>query len=71
METKFNGRWLCLRWSESGASKVTAAQRRGFGSRVIEKGLAHELEGEIKLDFLSAGVVCTINVPASVTVLNG
>jgi hypothetical protein len=31
---------------------------------VIERGLAHELEGGVQLDFRADGVVCTINIPA-------
>ena len=31
---------------------------------MIERGLAHELEGTVKLDYRLDGVVCTINIPA-------
>jgi len=34
------------------------------GTRVIERGLAHELEGAVHLDYRADGVVCTINFPA-------
>ena len=45
--------------------------RKGFGSRVIEHGLAHELGGKVKLDYLPGGIVCTIDVPAPQAVLDG
>lgn len=71
IETKPDGRRLCLHWRESGGPPVAVPQRRGFGSRVIEQGLAHELTGKIKLDFLPGGIVCTIDVPATQAVLDG
>ena len=43
---------------------VTPPTRKGFGSRVIERGLPHELQGTVNLDYPVDGVVCTINIPA-------
>ena len=37
--------------------------RKGFGSRVIEGGLAQDLEGEVRLDYDPAGLVCQITMP--------
>ncbi|MGI8705133.1 MAG: HWE histidine kinase domain-containing protein [Sphingomicrobium sp.] len=71
MEEKDECQWLCLHWREKGGPPVSQPTRKGFGSRLIEQGLAHELEGKIELDYLSEGVVCTIFVPAPRTVLNG
>ncbi|MDQ3126097.1 MAG: PAS domain S-box protein [Pseudomonadota bacterium] len=56
-------RTLNLRWVEAGGPPVQPPRRRGFGSRLIEQGLKHELGGEIRLDFLAAGVQCSISVP--------
>jgi two-component sensor histidine kinase len=56
---------LILRWQEKDGPPVTPPTRKGFGSRVIERGLANELEGTVKLDYRLDGVVCTINIPAS------
>lgn len=69
--TKPDGRWLCLLWRESGGPPVTVPQRRGFGSRVIEHGLTHELSAKISQDFLPGGIVCSIAVPASQALLDG
>ena len=71
MEAKPDGRWLCLHWRETGGPPVTMPKRKGFGSRVIEQGLAHELAGKITLDHLPDGVVCTIYVPAPRAALHG
>jgi two-component sensor histidine kinase len=52
-----------LRWSESDGPPVSVPDRRGFGSRLIEHGLAHDLAGEVRLDFRQQGLVCTIEAP--------
>jgi PAS domain S-box-containing protein len=54
---------FCLRWEESGGPPVTPPARRGFGSRLIERGLASELRGEARIEWRREGVVCTIDAP--------
>ena len=54
---------LRLFWTESGGPPVSAPTHRGFGSRLIERGLATELRGDVKLSFEPGGVVCTVDVP--------
>ncbi|MGF7211976.1 PAS domain S-box-containing protein [Skermanella aerolata] len=56
---------LRIEWGESGGPLVVPPQRRGFGSRLIERGLAHEVDGEVDLDFSPQGVVCRVVVPLS------
>jgi PAS domain S-box-containing protein len=51
---------LDLTWTETGGPPVTAPERRGFGSRLIERGLAAELSGEAEIRFEPTGVVCQI-----------
>ena len=68
---KDDGRWLCLYWCEKDGPPVKPRTRKGFDSRVIEQGLAHELDGKAKLDYLLGGIVCTIHVPAPQAVLDG
>jgi hypothetical protein len=46
-----------------GGPPVTPPGRKGFGSRLIEGGLAQELDGEVRLDYEPAGVVCQIIMP--------
>ena len=55
---------LILRWQEKDGPPVTPPTRKGFGTRMIERGLPHELEGTVTLDYRLNGVVCTINMPA-------
>ena len=54
---------LSLRWTESGGPPVTPPTRRGFGSRLIERSLARELDGTVRLAYEPSGVVCTIDAP--------
>ncbi len=51
---------LILTWTETGGPPVSPPTRRGFGSRLIERGLAAELSGEAHIDFQPDGVVCRI-----------
>ena len=57
------GERLRLQWRESGGPSVAAPARRGFGSRLVERGLSAEMGGEVKLDFRPEGLVCTIDAP--------
>ena len=54
---------LEMHWRESGGPKVESPKARGYGSRMIERALAHDLQGTAKLDFQPEGVVCTISAP--------
>jgi PAS domain S-box-containing protein len=49
-----------LKWRESGGPPVTPPGHKGFGSRIIEGGLGQDLEGEVRLTYEPAGVVCQI-----------
>ena len=66
-----DGRWLCLHWREKDGPLVTPPSRKGFGSRVLEQGLAHELNGKVNLNYAPDGIVCTIHVPAPQAVRDG
>ena len=51
---------LQVAWRESGGPPVAKPQRRGFGTRLIGRGLATSLGGEVNLDFKAEGLHCTI-----------
>ena len=63
-EPKPDGDRLILVWREKDGPSVTPSPKPGFGSRVIEDGLAHELEAEVHMDYLEDGVICTIDMAA-------
>jgi PAS domain S-box-containing protein len=54
---------LLLRWEERGGPPVATPPRRGFGSRMIERGLAAELGGSVSIRFAPTGVVCEVDAP--------
>ncbi|UDL89337.1 sensor histidine kinase [Mesorhizobium sp. PAMC28654] len=56
-------RRLNLSWTESGGPAVVTPKSKGFGSRLIERALASELGGEVRVSYGSSGVVCTIDAP--------
>jgi two-component sensor histidine kinase len=58
-------RRLHLTWRETGGPAVALPQRRGFGTRLIEQGLARELNGEVRINYDPGGVICTLDVPIS------
>ena len=62
-EAGLNGsRQLSLRWTELGGPEVRMPERRGFGTRLIERGLSRDLGGEARMEFVPTGVICTISV---------
>ena len=64
VEPRPEGDRLILHWHEKGGPPVTPPSRKGFGSQVMERGLAYELGGTVHLDYRANGVICAINVPA-------
>ena len=62
-------RWLVeserlkLVWRERGGPPVAQPRQRGFGSRLLERGLAADLGGTVRIRFDPDGVVCTMDAP--------
>ena len=54
---------LRLVWTERGGPTVTPPARRGFGARLLERGLAAELSGGVELTYDAAGLVCQMALP--------
>ncbi len=54
---------LCLWWEESGGPRVQVPRRRGFGTRLIERSLALDLDGDVRIAFAPTGVICTVEAP--------
>lgn len=49
-----------LEWRERGGPPVTPPSRRGFGTRLIERGLSAEGRNSVALEFLPEGVRCIL-----------
>lgn len=54
---------MSMEWTEHGGPAVTPPTRRGFGSDLIERGLARQFGGSAALDFGSNGLRCRISAP--------
>ncbi|WP_236961074.1 PAS domain-containing protein [Methylobacterium durans] len=54
-----------MAWTERGGPPVAPPSRKGFGTRLIERGLAGAIGGEVTLAYEPAGVVCRVTAPLS------
>jgi two-component system, chemotaxis family, CheB/CheR fusion protein len=52
-----------LRWRERNGPPVLSPSRTGFGTRLIQRNLAAEFDGEVALEYQPDGVECTICAP--------
>ena len=55
-------RHAVVRWRERGGPEVSAPTHRGFGARLLERGLAGDLGGKPELIFLPGGVEARLPV---------
>lgn len=63
VEWKVSEGKLRLVWKESGGPTVHEPERRGFGSRLIERSAEGDLGGSAILHFAPAGLTCFLNLP--------
>ena len=61
--TTFLNRLLARTIGLPGVQPADKPRRRGFGTDLIEKIVAHELRHPVELDFCPEGVRCTLLVP--------
>lgn len=54
---------LRLTWTERDGPTVSPPTRLGFGARLLEKGLAGELSGDVTLSYDSLGLICRMGLP--------
>lgn len=54
---------LHFRWKENGGPSVSPPTRRGFGTRLLEAGLARDMNGTAKVMFAPEGLECTFEIP--------
>ena len=54
-------------WTESGGPPVSepAPERKGFGSRLVERMLQNDFAGKVEIDYQPQGVVCELIAPAA------
>jgi two-component sensor histidine kinase len=56
-------RRLSLTWREMEGPPVSVPQRRGFGTRLIERSLAQDLGGSVRIEFAPEGICCSVDAP--------
>ncbi len=56
---------LILRWQKQNDPELAPPSRRGFGSQLIERALAGELQGKVQITYNPAKVVGEIDTPLS------
>jgi PAS domain S-box-containing protein len=59
---------VAVLWAESGGPQPRPPSRRGFGSRLIERGVEQELGAKVDLRFLPEGLRCSLKIPLSLKV---
>jgi two-component sensor histidine kinase len=58
-----DSRSLTLDWEEANGPPVTAPERSGFGTTLIQRSVAFELNGAAQLSFEETGVRCRLSFP--------
>lgn len=58
-------RLVDIHWLEQGGPPVDAPKRAGFGTTLLERSLAHDLDGEAVVDFGVSGFQCHLRFPAA------
>lgn len=56
-------RCLALEWRERGGPPVLTPTRRGFGTRLMERCIKGDLDGDFDLAFDNTGVNCRFSIP--------
>ncbi|WP_292171956.1 HWE histidine kinase domain-containing protein [Brevundimonas sp.] len=56
-------RTLNLTWQESGVQDLQPPDHRGFGSRLIERNVRHDLGGTVSMDYGSTGLIARLTLP--------
>lgn len=56
---------LLIDWVESGGPPTATPARRGFGTKLIDATVEHQLRGSVAFDWRMEGLRCTISIPLS------
>ena len=54
---------IVIKWREMDGPRVTAPERRSYGTNLIRNLIPHEIGGAVDLLFEAEGVSCTITLP--------
>lgn len=62
---------LIFSWTEEGGPEVQAPTRRGFGTRLIQRCVERDMDGDLDMTFDPAGLRAEVRIPLSVIRLDG
>ncbi|MDR6992921.1 HWE histidine kinase domain-containing protein [Luteimonas sp. 3794] len=65
------GAAMAFTWRESGGPEVQPPTRRGFGLRLLERGLRNDLGGDVELAYAPDGVVFRATAPLETAPVEG
>ena len=68
VDTSVSDGQLRLEWREQGGPPARPPEYRGFGSRLLERGVASELSGTVTMDYAHSGLTCVIVAPLGDTI---
>lgn len=54
---------LTLRWQESGGPAVVPPMTQGFGTKIMNASIKHQIGGNVSMDWRPMGLHCTLHVP--------
>jgi PAS domain S-box-containing protein len=54
---------MTLHWQESGGPPVAAPASQGFGTKIMNASIKHQLGGNVTWDWRSSGLHCTLQIP--------
>ncbi|HWA20355.1 MAG TPA: HWE histidine kinase domain-containing protein [Devosia sp.] len=60
---RLDGDALQVEWAEAGGPPVSPPSRSGFGRLLLERALAADLKGSVRLEFPETGLTCRLAVP--------
>lgn len=63
IEPRPEGEVVILNWTERDGPPVAAPGRQGFGTKLIERGLAGQLGAKVSLAYPPDGATCTLEIP--------
>ncbi|MGR3541835.1 MAG: chemotaxis protein CheB [Hasllibacter sp.] len=56
---------LRICWQEETTGPVSEPERKGFGTRFIDRALKHDLDGKARFEWLGTGLRCEIEIPSA------
>jgi two-component sensor histidine kinase len=63
LETNGGAAHIAMTWEEADGREVSPPAHKGFGSRLLEDVVSHELDGTAELDFRPSGLVYRLSFP--------